>query len=305
MSLLSAAFFVDDYIKYLLCNRFPGKGLTEVKDIVYDEEHPDTGKLDIIYDEKQRGKLTEGKFPVFFMIHGGGWIEGDKKMRRGYCQHMARTGAFTVNISYGLGPKYRFPDYMKQVYKALQWVVSNADKYGLDLDNFVISGDSAGGHLSMVTINCQNHPEYREHLGLPDVDIKIKGAILNCPAIDFEGKIINLPVIRTMTYHCTGIKHYKKLKSEYEYYNELQVFLGVEKPFPRLFLNNGIQDVFTNGGSKKLRKALEAKDIPYEYFCAWEPLNSFHDYNLKTWMPSARIVLKKEKDFLWRVYQDK
>ena len=48
MSLLSAAFFVDDYIKYLLCNRFPGKGLTEVKDIVYDEEHPDTGKLDII-----------------------------------------------------------------------------------------------------------------------------------------------------------------------------------------------------------------------------------------------------------------
>ena len=154
MSLLSAAFFVDDYIKYLLCNRFPGKGLTEVKDIVYDEEHPDTGKLDIIYDEKQRGKLTEGKFPVFFMIHGGGWIEGDKKMRRGYCQHMARTGAFTVNISYGLGPKYRFPDYMKQVYKALQWVVANADKYGLDLDNFVISGDSAGGHLSMVTINC-------------------------------------------------------------------------------------------------------------------------------------------------------
>lgn len=98
---------------------------------------------------------------------------------------------------------------MKQVYKALQWVVANADKYGLDLDNFVISGDSAGGHLSMVTINCQNHPEYREHLGLPDVDIKIKGAILNCPAIDFEGKIINLPVIRTMTYHCTGIKHYK------------------------------------------------------------------------------------------------
>ena len=110
MSLLSTAFFVDDYIKYLLCNRFPGKGLTEVKDIVYDEEHPDTGKLDIIYDEKQRGKLTEGKFPVFFNIHGGGWIEGDKKMRRGYCQHMARTGAFTVNISYGLGPKYRFPD---------------------------------------------------------------------------------------------------------------------------------------------------------------------------------------------------
>ncbi len=305
MSFLSIGFFLDDYVKYTLLCHFPCKELTEIKDVVYDDEHPDTGKLDIIYDEKQRGKLTEGKFPVFLNIHGGGWIEGDKKMRRGYCQHMARTGAFTVNISYGLGPKWRFPDYMKQVYKSMQWIVDNADKYGLDLNNVVISGDSAGGHLSACAINCQAHPEYREHLGLPDVDLKIKGAILNCPAIDFEGKVINLPILRTMTYHCTGIKHYKKLKTEYPYYTELQVHYGVTPDYPRLFLNNGLQDIFTNPGSKKLRAALEKNGVKYEYFRAWEPLNSFHDYNLKTWMPSARIVLKKEKDFLWRVYQDK
>ena len=306
MSLLSTVFYIDDCIKYVLCNRFPCKELTEIKDIVYDEDMPETGKLDIIYDENQRGKLTPGKFPVFLMIHGGGWITSDKKMRRSYCQHMARTGALTRNINYWLGPKYQFPDYMKQVYKALQWIVNNAVKYGLDLDNLVISGDSAGGHLSVATINCQARPEYREKLGLPDVpEIKIKGAILNCPAIDFEGKIINLPIIRTKTYHCTGIKNYKKLKSEYPYYEQLQVFNGVTPDFPRLFLNNGIQDVFTNCGSKKLRKALEENGVKYEYFCSYEPLNSFHDYNLKLWMPAARIVLKKEKDFLWRVYENK
>ena len=133
MSLLSTVFYIDDCIKYVLCNRFPCKELTEIKDIVYDEDMPETGKLDIIYDENQRGKLTPG------------WITGDKKMRRSYCQHMARTGAFTININYCLGPKYQFPDYMKQVYKALQWIVNNAVKYGLDLDNLVISGDSAGG----------------------------------------------------------------------------------------------------------------------------------------------------------------
>lgn len=305
MSILSVAFFLDDYLKYILLGHFPCKELTEVKDIVYDGDHSDTGKLDIIYDEAQRGKLTAGKFPVFLNIHGGGWIEGDKKMRRNYCQHMARSGAFTVNISYGLGPKWRFPDYMKQMYKAMQWIVDNADKYGLDLNNVVISGDSAGGHLSVATINCQAHPEYRAHLGLPDVNLKIKGAILNCPAIDFECKIMNLPIVRTMTYHCTGIKNYKKLKTDYPYYMELQVYKGVTADYPRLFLNNGIQDIFTNPGSKKLRAALAEKGVKYEYFCAWEPLNSFHDYNLKTWMPSARIVLKKETDFLWRVYQNK
>lgn len=306
MSLLSTVFWVDDYIKHFALDFFPCKELTQVNDIVYDNELPDSGKLDILYDEKQRGKLTPGKFPVFFMIHGGGWIEGDKKMRRGFCQHIARTGAFVVNISYCLGPKYQFPDYIKQVYKAFQWVVDNAEKYGLDLDNFVISGDSAGGHLSSVAINCQSRPEFRAHLGLPDVpEIKIKGIILNCPAIDFESKIINLPIARTMTYHCTGIKHYKKLKTDYPYYDELQVCRGIPDDYPRLFLNNGIQDVFTNPGSKKLRKTLDDKGIKYEYFCSWEPLNSFHDYNLKHWMPAAQIVLRKEKDFLWRVYENK
>ncbi len=304
MSILSTVFFVDDYIKYILCGHLPGKGLTEIKDIVYDDEHPDTGKLDLIYNEKLIGKFKEGKYPVFFNIHGGGWIEGDKKMRRSYCQGMAREGAFTVNISYGLGPKWQFPDYMKQVYKAMQWIVDNAEKYNFDLDNVIISGDSAGGHLSTVAINCQAHPEYRAHLGLPDVDLKFKGAILNCPAIDFEGKVINLPIVRTMTYHCTGIKHYKKLKTEYEYYEELQVYHGVTENFPRLFLNNGIQDVFTNGGSKKLRKALDEKGVKYEYYLGWEPLNSFHDYNLKPWMPNARVVLKKERDFFNRVCKE-
>lgn len=303
MSLLSTLFLIDDYIKYVLVGLFPCRELTEIKDIVYDDEHPDTGRLDVIFDPAQKGKIVKDGYPVFFNIHGGGWIEGDKKMRRGYCQHMARTGAFTINISYGLGPKNRFEDYMRQVYKALRWTVANAEKYSLDLSNFVISGDSAGGHLSAVAINCQEHPEYRERLGLPDVpEIKIKGAVLNCPAIDFEGFWINLPIIRTMTYHATGIKHYKKLKTDYEYYEQLQPHFGVTENYPRLFLNNGIMDIFTNCGSRKLMRALDEKGVKYEHFMAWEPLNSFHDYNLKTWMPSARYVLAKEKKFILDVY---
>lgn len=312
MSLLSVLFFADDYVKYLLTCKFPGKDLKEINDVVYEDSDAyltDKGKktslLDIFYDEKLKGKFTKDKYPVFLEIHGGGWIEGDKKMRRGYSQHFAREGAIVINVSYGLGPKFQFQDYVRQLYKAMEWIVANAEKYNMDLDNVFVSGDSAGGHLAMELVNCQAHEEYRKHIGLPDVDLKFKGVILNCPAIDFEGKVINLPIVRTMTYHCTGIKHYKKLKTDYEYYEELQVFNGVTKDFPRLFLNNGIQDVFTNCGSKKLRAALDKIGVKYEYYLGWEPLNSFHDYNLKTWMPNARVVLKKEKDFFNRVCQDK
>jgi len=308
MSILSTVFYIDDMIKYYLTCCWPSKGMVEVKDIVYDDSNDyldkkgnKTGLLDIIYDEKLKGKYIKDKYPVFLNIHGGGWIEGDKRNRRCYCQSFARLGAFTINVSYALGPKYRFPDYVRQLYKVLQWIKDNAEKYSLDLDNIVISGDSAGGHLSMELINCQARKEYRDHIGLPDIDIKFKGAILNCPAIDFEGKWINLPIARTMTYHATGIKYYKKLKTDYEFYEELQVHHGVTKDFPKLFLNNGIQDVFTNCGSKKLMKALDGIGVKYEYYLGWEPLNSFHDYNLKPWMPNALVVLKKEKDFFDKV----
>jgi len=312
MSLLSVGFFLDDWLKHVVINHIPRKYLTEIKDIVYDDtdlyldkKGNKTGKLDIIYDEKLKGKFVEGRYPVFINIHGGGWIEGDKSMRRGYCQHMAKTGALTINLSYCLGPKYTFPDYVRQLYKALQWIVANADKYSMDLNNIVVSGDSAGGHLSMELVNCQARKEYREHLGLPDVDLKFKGIVLNCPAIDFESKVINLPIVRTMTYHATGIKNYKRLAKEYPYYEELQVHHGVTKDLPRLFLNNGVQDIFTNSGSKKLMKALNDIGVKYEYYKAYEPFNSFHDYNLKYWMPSAWHVLNLEKDFIQRVYQDK
>lgn len=75
------------------------EGLVVEKDIVYDERYPDV-KLDTYVKPREDGK----PYPVIMEIHGGGFSAGDKKYRRCLCAYFAQnTGAFVVDVNYGLG----------------------------------------------------------------------------------------------------------------------------------------------------------------------------------------------------------
>ena len=120
-------------------------------DIVYDESAPDVCKLDTYKVER------EGKYPVLFYIHGGGFVAGDKKYRRALSRWSANQGYFVVNVNYGLGPQYLFPEPLRQIVRAFNWVEKHAEELNLDTDRMIVSGDSAGGYyaamLACVTTN--------------------------------------------------------------------------------------------------------------------------------------------------------
>jgi acetyl esterase/lipase len=92
-------------------------------------------------------KKHEGKRPAVIICPGGGYnvvsisIEGipiAKKMEdHGYC-------AFVLN--YRVNPNF-YPEPQKDLILAIQHVRANAEKYGIDPDDIMIMGSSAGGHL--------------------------------------------------------------------------------------------------------------------------------------------------------------
>lgn len=100
----------------------------------------------------------ESGFPVVMVVHGGGWISGDKWTVEGYSRLLARNGFVAVTINYRLAPTYKFPAPVDDVREALLWVKSNASRFSIDVNRLGLFGYSAGGHLSALIASLADEP---------------------------------------------------------------------------------------------------------------------------------------------------
>ena len=162
---------------------------TDFMDHVTVEEHSyGEGKrerLDYIYTKA----CKELKRPLFFYIHGGGWIAGNKESRRNYCGKFADSGYFVVNIEYDLAPEAKFPVAINQCIRAVDYVLDHAEKYHLDTDRIAVGGESAGVYYAAFVSAISKNKEILGELGLPQMrnakfDVKVN--MFNCGAVDFK-----------------------------------------------------------------------------------------------------------------------
>lgn len=292
MSLLGGIFILDDMVKNRGCNKLDYPNITEENDICYDDLDKEISLCNLYYD-----KAVERKYPVLLNIHGGGWIVGDKKYRRGYSLQIANAGLFVISINYGLAPKYQFPYGLKNAFSALRWIERNAEKYNLDLTNVFISGDSAGGHLAASTCVAINNEELRKSLELGETKIKIKSALFYCGVYDFSAKILRIPVARVMLQQLTGTKKVEEIEN-FKYYKQLSPIDFVTKDFPRTMVVSGKQDFFTDGQYQKLIEKFKEYNIPYIHYHATDFFNCFHCFYLKVWMKEAKNCMRQSIEFI-------
>lgn len=114
-----------------------------------DQRYSDSdGRAGLCDVHRPAGDPPESGFPAVVVVHGGGWMSGDKWSLDGYSRLLAENGFVVVNINYRLAPAYQFPSQVDDVREALLWTQSQADRYSIDLNRLGIFGYSAGGHLS-------------------------------------------------------------------------------------------------------------------------------------------------------------
>ena len=99
-----------------------------------------------------------GKSPLVVYIHGGGWTGGDRyKMIRPHLANVIRDlnyrGVTCASIEYRLAKqgKATVMESVADCKDALRFLVNNAEKFGFDPDRIALFGESAGGHLVLVT----------------------------------------------------------------------------------------------------------------------------------------------------------
>ncbi|WP_433583736.1 alpha/beta hydrolase [Paenibacillus amylolyticus] len=87
--------------------------------------------------------------PVFFNMHGGGFILGQAEMDDPWCRLIAdRSDCVVVNIDYSLAPEHKFPTAVHECYDVVQWVHANPQSLSVNPSLFAIGGHSAGGNLA-------------------------------------------------------------------------------------------------------------------------------------------------------------
>jgi acetyl esterase/lipase len=91
-----------------------------------------------------------GPYPVVVLIHGGGWVQGDKGEYKTSqkTEALLLRGYAVVAINYRLSFVAKFPAQIQDVKAAIRWIKANAAAYNLNPNKIGAWGTSAGGHLT-------------------------------------------------------------------------------------------------------------------------------------------------------------
>jgi len=166
-------------------------------DITYGTANNYTLKLDVW----QRKDAT-APVPTLIYYHGGGWIFGDRTGDTLLFLPYLEMGWNVINVEYRMASVSLAPAAVEDCRCALRWAMRNAKQYHIDTDRIVLTGHSAGGHLSLITgmlpdgtsldHNCYGEEKLRvaaiiNWYGISDVADLIQGANLKNYAVMWMG----------------------------------------------------------------------------------------------------------------------
>jgi acetyl esterase/lipase len=102
------------------------------------------------------------RVPVIFMVHGGGYVFGDKMFVRPAVDFFVAQGFAVVTPSYRLAPSHPYPAPLQDIFCAYAWTLSHAEEYGFDLARVTVMGESAGANAVAMLASVDDPTLYME-----------------------------------------------------------------------------------------------------------------------------------------------
>jgi len=160
--------------------KYADRGVRVLRDIAYTEGGR-RAQLDIYLPAE--GAIE--KAPVLIQIHGGAWMISHKGQQGLLLMNqMAARGWVCVAANYRLAPKHRWPTQIVDVKRAIAWVREHIAEYGGDPDYLILTGGSAGGHLSALATVTPSDPQWQP--GFEDADTSVSGCVPFYGIYDFD-----------------------------------------------------------------------------------------------------------------------
>lgn len=128
----------------------------------------------------------DGPFPLVIAVHGGYWRNAYDLVHLGHlCAALTGEGMATFNLEYwrvgddGGG----WPGTFLDVAAGSRWIVEHAAEFGLDPEQVVVIGHSAGGHLASWTGSLASVPEGSAIAAAP---VPLRGVVSLAGLLDLE-----------------------------------------------------------------------------------------------------------------------
>lgn len=108
----------------------------------------------------------KGKRPTIVKFHGGSWSEGKPDWFFSTAESYAKQGWVVAVVEYRIKGRHNtYPfESVKDAKSAIRWIRENAEKYNIDSNKIIATGDSAGGHLSLAITLIENWNESTDNL---------------------------------------------------------------------------------------------------------------------------------------------
>lgn len=155
----------------------PHEGFKEIKNVPY----IDDGNLNHTFDVLI---ATENRKNVCVLdIHGGSYIFGEHQDNYPIGYVFVKNGYDFIAMDYipNDGKKDTI-DLVDDLEKNFQYIFSHLEELGIKGDQFVLTGDSAGGHFALLFAELFDDPIFAAKLGY------------NLPKVDFKCYLVNSPV---------------------------------------------------------------------------------------------------------------
>ncbi len=113
--------------------------------------------LDLRYGPAERNRIdyfaADKKGPVLIFIHGGYWQMRAKETFSFLAAGPLAHGIHVALPGYTLAPDISLDGIVAEVRAAIRWIAQHAAAFGGDTANIILSGWSAGGHLTVMALD--------------------------------------------------------------------------------------------------------------------------------------------------------
>ncbi|KQZ86096.1 hypothetical protein ASD56_07495 [Microbacterium sp. Root166] len=194
------------------------------------------------------------KRPTFIYVHGGGFVLGDKISPDPAAQGdggfgvvrdpIIDAGYNLVSIDYALAPEFKYPVPVIQLSQAIAFLQDHASDYGLNMDQVVIGGASAGGQIVGQFALIESDPIYSERVGIePVMNGNLKAVVLDSAVIDTSraGKTQTRKMVTNLLF---GLARRAYLGRSARFLREADILGNVTSNYPPTFISDGNTGTF-------------------------------------------------------------